>query len=130
MFYVHVQNGPVSVKICKQAFLKIHAISNGRLNRALKAVEKSGGSSHQDQRGRHEPVNKTPTGKIELVKEHIAFFPATSSHYSRKGRQLELEIPVITAKLVENVPSVSCFNGSFIRFVHRVPISPFVRTQL
>ena len=76
----YVQNGPVPVKVCKQAFLKIHAITNGRLNRALKAVEKNGGSPHQDQRGRHEPVNKTPTDKIEL---HIESFPATSSHYSR-----------------------------------------------
>ena len=79
----YVQNGSVSSKICEQAFLKIHAISNGRLNRALNAVEKSGGSPHQDQRGKHEPVNKTPTDRIGLVKEHITSFPATSSHYSR-----------------------------------------------
>ena len=69
--------------ILKQAFLKIHAISNGHLNRALKAIEKSGGSPHQDQRGKHEPVSKTPTDKIGLVKEHNTSFPATSSHYSR-----------------------------------------------
>ena len=79
----YVQNGSVSSRICKQAFLKIHDISNGRLNRVLKAVEKSGGSPHQDLRGKHEPVNKTPTDKIEHVKEHIASFLATSSHYSR-----------------------------------------------
>ena len=28
-------------------------------------------------------MNKTPTEKVELVKEHIASFPATFSHYSR-----------------------------------------------
>lgn len=78
----YVQAGSLSARICKQAFLKIHAITNRRLNRALKAVEKNNGSPHQDQRGKHESVNKTPVDKTELVKEHISSFPASSSHYS------------------------------------------------
>ena len=43
----YVRNGRVSAHVCKVAFLKIHAITNGRLDRALKAQEE-GGSPHND----------------------------------------------------------------------------------
>ena len=36
-----------------------------------------------DERGRHEPPNKTPPEKLQLVKEQIQSFPAYESHYSR-----------------------------------------------
>ena len=58
--------------------------SNGQLGRALEAQTTSGGVPHTDQRGRHEPPNKTPPEKLELVKEHIESFLAYKSHYSRK----------------------------------------------
>ena len=77
----YVQNGSVSERVCKTA---IFGISNGRLGRALEAQTTSGGVPHTDQRGRHEPPNKTPPEKLELVKEHIESFPAYESHYSRK----------------------------------------------
>ena len=64
IYYMYVQNGAVSTQIRKTAFLRIHSISNGRLYRALKAVEEAEGSPHQDQRGHHEPQNKTPAPKI------------------------------------------------------------------
>lgn len=50
----------------------------------MEAQASSGGVPHIDQRGRHEPPNKTPPEKIQLVKEHIESFPAYESHYSRK----------------------------------------------
>ena len=53
------------------------------LDRALKAVEKHDGSPPQDQRGRHEPKNKTAEEQVEYVKKHISSFPTYSSHYSR-----------------------------------------------
>ena len=80
----YVQNGSVSERVCKTAFLSIFGISNGRLGRALETQTSSGGVPHTDQRGRHEPPNKTPPEKLELVKEHIESFPAYESHYSRK----------------------------------------------
>ena len=83
MFYV--QNGGVSERICKGAFLSIFAISNGRLERALKAQESTSGVIHQDQRGRHTPHNKTSRERLEGVKEHIEKFPCYESHYSRKS---------------------------------------------
>lgn len=79
----YVQNGGISSRICKTAFMRIHSISNGRLSRALKAVEVSEGSPHQDQRGRHEPINKTPAQRIDSAKSHIESFPSFTSHYSR-----------------------------------------------
>lgn len=80
-----VNNGSVSVKVCKTAFLRIHAISNGRLDRALKASAVLGGSPHSDQRGRHEPGNKTSENKRDLVKRHIESVPKYQSHYSRSA---------------------------------------------
>ena len=47
-----VQTGGISTKVCKEAFLKIHAITNSCLDRALKAVGKHNGFPHQDQRGK------------------------------------------------------------------------------
>ena len=79
----YVSNGSVSVRVCKTAFLRIHAVSNGRLNRALKAQQDAGGSPHQDQRGRHEPANKTKAEDIAAVSAHIKRFPKYKSHYSR-----------------------------------------------
>ena len=81
----YVQNGAVSELICKAAFLSIFAISNGRLERALKAQEFSSGVVHQDQRGRHTPHNKTSQERIEGVINHIKKFPCYESHYSRNS---------------------------------------------
>ena len=63
-----VSNGSVSIQICKIAFLRIHATSNGRRSRALQAMQKEGGTPHSDQRGRHEPSNKQGTGAIILAR--------------------------------------------------------------
>ena len=82
MFYV--KGGSVSVQVCKKAFLSMHGVSNGRLNRALKAQEAAGGTFHRDQRGRHEPGNKTKPETVDSIKAHINSFPKYTSHYSRK----------------------------------------------
>jgi hypothetical protein len=79
----YVQNGSISERVCKTAFLSILGISNGRLNRALQAQASNGGLPHTDERGRHEPSNKNPPDKLQLVKENIQSFPAYESHYSR-----------------------------------------------
>ena len=81
VFYVN--NGGVSIRVCKTAFLRIHGISNGRLSRALSAALKEGGTPHQDQRGHHEPKNKTDATKLNIIDEHIESFPQYTSHYSR-----------------------------------------------
>ena len=82
MYYV--KNGAISEQVCKKAFLSIHGISNGRLERAIQAQVKTGGTPHGDQRGRHVPGNKTSDDDIEFIKQHISSFPRYQSHYSRQ----------------------------------------------
>ena len=48
----YVQNGDVSERVCKTAFLLIFAICNGCLGRGLTAQAEQGGTPHTDQRGR------------------------------------------------------------------------------
>ena len=60
--------------MCKKLFLRTFAISNGRMDRALKAQLNEGGSLHMDQRGKHTPANKTRWCDINRVKEHVETF--------------------------------------------------------
>ena len=63
--------------------MAIYAISNGRLSRAL-SKKQSVGSPQIDQRGRHEPKNKTPVEDVQFLQAHTESFPTESSHYCRK----------------------------------------------
>nr|CAH7716593.1 unnamed protein product [Callosobruchus chinensis] len=78
-YYVNAEN--TSEKVCKTYFLQTFQISNGRLGRALKRARVS--SPGEDLRGRHEPANKTPDAKIQMVRDHINSFPSYQSHYTR-----------------------------------------------
>nr|CAH7745912.1 unnamed protein product [Callosobruchus chinensis] len=78
-YYVNAEN--TSEKVCKTYFLQTFQISNGRLGRALKRARVS--SPGEDLRGRHEPANKTPEAKIQMVWDHINSFPSYQSHYTR-----------------------------------------------
>ena len=79
----YVSNCAVSTRVCKVAFLRIHGISNGRLDQTIRAQGKNSGSPSNDMRGRHTPTNKTSKTDVDLVKEHILSFPQHQSHYSR-----------------------------------------------
>ena len=79
-----VKNGAISEEVCKTAFLGIHGVSNGRLERAIKAQIKTGGTPHSDERGRHCPGNKTDEDDVAFIKSHIDSFPRYQSHYSRQ----------------------------------------------
>ena len=79
----YMNDGRRDVRVCKTAFLRTHAVSNGRLTRALKASADNYGSPQGDRRGRHTPANKTSDADIAFVKEHIQSFPKYQSHYSR-----------------------------------------------
>lgn len=73
----------VPVRICKKAFLALHALSNGRVTRTLQKFQEKG-SPQLDQRGKHEPANKTPEESLRYIRAHIKSFPAETSHYCRK----------------------------------------------
>ena len=54
------RDGEYLVHVCKSAFLLlIHSVSNGCVSRALQGVARTGGLPKLDQRGHHEPPNKT-----------------------------------------------------------------------
>lgn len=80
----YVKNGKASVQVCKAAFRSIFAVSDGRINRALKAQNAALGAPHTDRRGRHVPKNKITDERKVFVREHIESFPKYQSHYSRK----------------------------------------------
>lgn len=81
-YYVNNDSG-TSTKVCRTAFLRIHGISGGRVDRAVTSIATTGGSPHMDLRGRHEPANKTGEDQLTYVKNHISSFPQYGSHYSR-----------------------------------------------
>ena len=82
----YVSNGAVSTRACKVAFLRIHGISNGRLDWAIRAHWKNSGSPSNDMRGHHIPANKTSETDVDLVKEHILPFLQYQLHYSRSWK--------------------------------------------
>ena len=82
VYYVHNGAG-ISARVCRKTFLRIHGVSAGRVDRALKVQCKSGGVPHMDQRGKHVLANKTSEEDIRQVKEHISSFPQYQSHYNR-----------------------------------------------
>lgn len=55
--------------MCKSVFLRTFSISNGRVDRALKAKVKKNGSPTMDECGHHEPANKTKEVDLERVKQ-------------------------------------------------------------
>lgn len=74
----YVPNGEESLKICKRTFQSLFVVSDGRINRAIKAQAAEGGSPHADKRGHYKPANKT-LAYVQYVKEHIESF---HRHYS------------------------------------------------
>ena len=81
-YYVNNDSG-ISTKICRTAFIHIHGVAGGRIDRALKSIAATGGSPHMDLRGCHEPGNKTEADQLTFVKNHICSFPQYGSHYSQ-----------------------------------------------
>ena len=105
----YLNKGAVSVRVCKKAFLKIHDVSNGRLDQALRAHQNAGGSPHCDQRGRHEPGNKTKTETVDMIKAHIDSFPRYKSHYSRNDNpNREFLTPFLTIHTMYGLYKEKC----------------------
>lgn len=87
----HVTVNGVDTEVCKQAFLNIHAISNGRLDRLLKKKQEIGNTGF-DERGRHSnKVNKIPLEKICLVRKHIDSIRQKAG-YTGKRKPKKVEI--------------------------------------
>ena len=94
-----MKNGAISEEVCKAVFLGIHGISNCRLDRAIQAQIKTGGSPHSDERGRHTPGNKVDEDDIAFIKQHIKSFPCYLSHYSRHNNPHSLSSELSVSKM-------------------------------
>ena len=111
VYYVQCGSG-MSSRVCRKAFLHIHAVSGGRIDRALKSFVEAGGSPQMDKRGRHEPGNKTPEESISLVKDHICSFPQYESHYSRGDNPNRKYLsPDLTVAKMYSMYKETCSNG-------------------
>ena len=87
----HVTVNGVDTEVCKQAFLNIHSISNGRLDRLLKKKQEIGNTGF-DERGRHSnKVNKIPIEKIAMVRKHIDSIREKAGYFGkRKSKKVEI----------------------------------------
>ena len=75
-------------------------------------MQKEGGTPHSDQRGRHEPPNKTSEARIRVVKEHIEMFPRYRSHYSHKANpHREYLSPDLTVTKIRSLYQDFCKNN-------------------
>ncbi|XP_045132926.1 uncharacterized protein LOC123517102 [Portunus trituberculatus] len=70
-YYVKLQEGQSRVRVCKSQFLRLHGVSNGRLDRVLQALHCEHPHALQDRRGQHAPSNKTAQEDLEFVAQHI-----------------------------------------------------------
>ncbi|CAH0560475.1 unnamed protein product [Brassicogethes aeneus] len=83
LYKFNVKGGQVSV--CKNCFLKTLDETPKFIEIVMNYKVKSiSGATNADMRGKHEPGNKTEENKLEVVRQHIASFPAYVSHYTRK----------------------------------------------
>ena len=78
-----------------------------------------------DQRGRHEPRNKTGEHDLTFVKEHISSFPQYESHYSRRANPHRKYLsPDLSAAKMYGLYKELCSNEE------REPVSEWVYRSL
>ncbi|XP_072400529.1 uncharacterized protein [Diabrotica undecimpunctata] len=82
-FLYKIKRGIFEKKVCKTAFMNIHAITKSRVERIATHMA-SQIVGPKDMRGRHETrPNKIPDQIIKSIEDHINSFPRRKSHYSR-----------------------------------------------
>lgn len=75
IYNVQFKPSEETVRVCKMAFLQLHGLSNGRVDRVLQAVACQSPFALQDRRGHHSPKNKTREEDINYACCHINSFP-------------------------------------------------------
>lgn len=81
-YYLKNEDG-IDQRVCKSIFQKILVVSSGRIDRIMKNSS-AHGLIVSDQRGKHEPFNKTTNESVLGVHNFINKFPKYKSHYTRK----------------------------------------------
>ena len=74
-----ISTGTKTIKVCKKAFLSIHGIPGGRLQRKVLRFD----TSLFDGRGLNDNPHRTSKETLARIRSHIEQFPARESHYSR-----------------------------------------------
>ncbi|KAL4083932.1 hypothetical protein QTP88_029248 [Uroleucon formosanum] len=101
--YTFSLNSLEKVRVCKQFFLKTLAISHGPVDKAFEGLGSENGMFiKNDNRGKTQATNKTPSDVIYEIKSHIEKFPTIESHYCRATTKRKYLDPTLSiAKMYE-----------------------------
>ncbi|KAL4713228.1 hypothetical protein ACJJTC_013158 [Scirpophaga incertulas] len=77
-------NNDVKIQVCQNFFTKTLNIGPSVVFDAVKKRNSTGNFNTVDNRGKHEPSNKTKPQIMEEVRRHIESFPCMESHYTRR----------------------------------------------
>ncbi|XP_042879155.1 uncharacterized protein LOC122257733 isoform X2 [Penaeus japonicus] len=86
IYNVQMKPSEKAVRVCKTAFLQLHGVSNGRVDRVLQAVACESPFALKDRRGNHSPKNKTKQEDVEYICQHIKAFPMEPQHHEANNR--------------------------------------------
>lgn len=77
-------NNDAKEQVCQKFFTKTLNIGPSVVFDAVNKRNRIGGFDAIDNRGKHEPANKTKPEVLEGIRPHIESFPCLESHYTRK----------------------------------------------
>lgn len=86
IYNVQMKPGEKPVRVCKTAFLQLHGVSNGRVDRVLQAVACESPFALKDRRGNHSPKNKTKQEDVDYICQHIKAFPIDPQNEEANNR--------------------------------------------
>ena len=94
-----------SVRVCKQAFMKLHRITQSKVDYIVSQGKLGLPAARQSLRGKHDNrPNKISEHRRELVREHVRRFPAEASHYSRHDNSNRLYLsPLLSINVMYNL---------------------------
>ncbi|CAK1579995.1 unnamed protein product [Parnassius mnemosyne] len=89
------------INVCQKFFCKTLCISQSVIHNAIKNRDLIGHfKQDNDPRRRRAPTNKTPSEKVEEVRNHIRSFPSMESHYIRKdSKRMYLDCKLSIGKM-------------------------------
>ena len=79
------ESGIISKRVCKEFFYKTLDIGHTPISTSLKEMGESGSFQIFDQRGKHEPSNKTTEEIRTAIRNHIELFQKIESEFARKN---------------------------------------------
>ncbi|XP_042213217.1 uncharacterized protein LOC121860204 [Homarus americanus] len=124
IYNVQLKPDEEPLRVCKMAFLQLHGLSNGRVDRVLQAVACQSPFALKDRRGHHSPKNKTQEEDINYACCHIRSFP-TEYHNSEANATGRLYLPHdLNVEKMYRMYKEQCVRDD------RVPIGSFVYRKI